>query len=126
MEMDEAQLKTAAAKVQARGDEEEGEGEGGDRSFPSGLELSNVSEIQEKITMIKAEEMLVEWKKINMEAEVRFANKAKVLEHTETMKEELFVKFGEDVDDIFEAFQFYKLNVDITDDDRIRYKKNAA
>jgi hypothetical protein len=35
----------------------------------------------------------------------------------------LFVETGEDVDDIFAAFRHYKLNPEITDEDRRRYGK---
>jgi len=40
------------------------------------------------------------------------------------LKDKLFVEFGEDIDDAFAAFKHYKLNTNLTDDDRKRYGKH--
>ena len=40
------------------------------------------------------------------------------------MKDRLFVEMGEDVDDAFAAFKHYKLNPNLTAEDRKRYGKN--
>ena len=83
------------------------------------------SEIDQKITMVQAEEMLEEWKRSRIEAEIKLAGKPKheLKENEEKLKEALFVKFGFDIDDIFEAFEFYGLKDEIHDEDRKIYKK---
>lgn len=81
--------------------------------------------IDEKISMAQAEEILEEWKRSRIEAEHRLAGRprAELKENEEILKQELFVKFGFDIEEIFEAFEFYGLKDTIHDEDRKKYKK---
>ena len=37
------------------------------------------------------------------------------------MKDRLFIEYGEDIDDTFAAFKHYKLNSEVTEEDRRKY-----
>ena len=82
------------------------------------------STIEERISLVKAEEILEEWKKIQLEAELELGeDKEALLENQEGLKEKLFVQFGEDVDDIFLAFKHYGLNHYLSEEDRKKYTR---
>ena len=75
-------------------------------------------DIEEKVAGVQAEEMLETWKFLKMRAENGEIEDNKV-------NDELFVQFGIDVADIFEAFKFYGLKLTITDADRKMFKEAA-
>ncbi|CDW72291.1 UNKNOWN [Stylonychia lemnae] len=80
------------------------------------------SSIEERISQLQAEEIMESYKRQLVEAEAKFGNNQKVYEEQiEKIKDNLFVQFGEDVLDIFEAFNHYGLDTEITSDDRKKY-----
>ena len=82
------------------------------------------SKIEERISQIKAEEYLEVWKRLNIKEERAHAGHSERHEpllRDSKLKDKLFVETGEDVEDIFNAFKHYRLNHEITDDDRKRY-----
>ncbi len=81
--------------------------------------------IDQKITMAQAEEILEEWKRSRIEAELQMAGRprSEINENEEKLKQSLFVKFGFDVEEVFEAFEFYGLKDTIHEEDRKMYKK---
>lgn len=84
----------------------------------------NESTIEERITLVKAEDMLESWKKLCMRAEIEYAgNKESILLEESKLKEQLFVEFGIDIEDIFEAFKFYDLNPNLNEGDRKVYRE---
>jgi hypothetical protein len=72
---------------------------------------------------VKAEEYLVAWKKMKLQAmsEETGASDEALIKTENKLKDKLFIQFGEDVDDIFAAFKHYGLNPEITEEDRKKY-----
>jgi hypothetical protein len=74
--------------------------------------------IEERVTQVKAEEYLAYWKKLKIENNVSDEEEQQESEKVHTMKGQLFIKFGEDASDIFEAFAHYGLSTSVSDEDR--------
>ena len=78
--------------------------------------------IEERVSATKAAEILQVFKALLVQAEAEFAHDpVRLAEEREACKEQLFVEFGEDVDDIFAAFKHYGLSTEVTEEDRRRY-----
>ena len=81
-------------------------------------------DIEERIERVKAEEMLEAWKRLVVLRKLELGYDAERDlddDQIENLKEELFVQFGEDVEDVWIAFKHYKLNPDVSDKDFKRY-----
>lgn len=72
------------------------------------------------MTRIKAEEYLEAWKKLKVQAGINetYDNEESNSEVIRNLKDKLFVQYGEDVDDIFEAFKYYGLETTVTEAER--------
>lgn len=78
--------------------------------------------IEERISQIRAEEILEIWKKLKVKSEKDngTGNSLEPLLDTK-VNDELYIETGEDVDDIFKAFKHYNLHAKVSDDDRRKY-----
>ena len=74
--------------------------------------------VAERVTRIKAEEYLGVWKRMKIAANC-FEPDDSASEAVRRLKDELFVKVGEDVQDVFEAFDYYQLDTTITEQDKL-------
>lgn len=84
-------------------------------------------DIEERVSKVKAEEILEFYKRECVRAEIDYAgNEAAQQEYIELVKDHIFIDFNEDVQDAFLAFQHYGLNPNISDDDRKAYKELVA
>ena len=76
------------------------------------------------MSLNQAKIFIKEWKKICVAAE-RASNATTNLlqsnEEVDKLKEQLFIKTGEDTIDIFHAFSFYKLDTNISAKDRDKF-----
>lgn len=81
--------------------------------------------IEERISQLRAEELLAEYKRLIVKLENAPALSGRSAMNEPLMDtrlaDELFVTTGEDYDDIMAAFAHYKLNKEVSDDDRRRY-----
>lgn len=83
--------------------------------------------IESRVSRARAEQILEVWKRLKVKAEIQ-ANapeqeglKERLLSDERSLKDQLFVETGEDIDDTFEAFKHYGLDLGITDEDRKLY-----
>ena len=80
------------------------------------------SDIEERVSMVRAEEILEFYKREVIRGELEFgSDEFGKQENMEFIKEKIFVDFGEDIQDVFLAFNHYGLNHQITDEDRKIY-----
>ena len=74
--------------------------------------------IAERVTRIKAEDYLTEWKKLKFSNGVEDESNTEVIR---SLKDKLFIQTGEDVEDIFEAFNYYQLDTTLTQEDKQQF-----
>ena len=82
------------------------------------------SSIEERVSHIKAEEYLGYWKELKVKAGIREQDEPVDNSQTDKirqLKDQLFIKFGEDVNDIFAAFRHYQLDTRVTQEDVENY-----
>ena len=84
--------------------------------------------IEERITMVKAEKILEDYKRSYLKTELEYKSEGaeRLAEELEACKEKLYVDFGENVADIFIAFKHYGLQAEITEEDRKKYAVHSA
>lgn len=79
--------------------------------------------IEERISQIRAEEILDLYKKLKVKSDFAHgAGSASEPLLDTKVKDQLFIETGEDIDDIFAAFAHYKLNFEISEEDKKRYE----
>lgn len=84
-------------------------------------------DIEERVSLAKAEEILEFYKRECIRAEIEYAgDEAAQKEYVEQVKDHIFIDFNEDVQDAFLAFQHYGLNPNITEEDRKVYREIVA
>lgn len=79
-------------------------------------------DIEQRVSLVQAEEILEFYKRECIRAEMDFANdEFGKEEYIEYVKERIFIDYGEDIQDVFIAFNHYGMNTNITDNDREKY-----
>lgn len=76
--------------------------------------------IAERVTSMKADEYLAFWKSLKVKSGVQDRDDSNS-DAIRALKDKMFINFGEDVEDIFEAFTYYQLDTAITEEDRQQY-----
>ena len=87
-------------------------------------EEDNRGEIQDRVTRSRAETLLKTWKKICIEAEKAPGASTNLLESEadlEKLKNKLYIQTGEDTEDTWLAFEYYKLDPRLSNRDRDLY-----
>lgn len=83
--------------------------------------------IEERISLVRAQELLEAYKRMRVRAEEDHTghNSTEGLLALDTrVKDRLFIEYGEDVEDTFASFRHYKLNSEITENDRKKYGRS--
>jgi len=102
-----------------------------DQGVSAPREDAEEGDIASRVTEEKANEYLQKWKRILVKNEAALdgaANQTTSLldqtdnEQLEKCKDQLFIETGQDLIDIFASFDYYKLNSQLTDEDRKNYQ----
>jgi hypothetical protein len=84
------------------------------------------AKIEERVSQFRAEEMLETYKKLKIQRRASVASTINepLISNESDVYDQLFVLFGEDIQDIKKAFKYYGLDETITKEDEERFAIN--